>query len=94
MKIVKKSVKNSETILPFSCCPLTFFSEMHWEVLNAVGVDGVWRNFALVFVLLFSSLFFVFLLVLLGQGQPTAIYWKKGGNFTPTPSAPTLFRTS
>ena len=44
--------------------------------------------------LCFSSLFFLrFSLILLGQGKTTAIYWKLG-NFTPTPSTPTPFRTS
>ena len=77
-----------------------------WEVLYGVGVDGVGvifpffyaffaflRIFSLFFR--FSSIFFRFSLLLLnkGQGQTTAIYCKMG-NFTPTPSAPTLCKTS
>ena len=54
----------------------------NWEVLSGVGVDGVGGHCTLFcFSSLFfrlSSLFFFFLLILLGQGQTTAIYWKNG----------------
>ena len=65
-----------------------------WEVLDGVGVHGVGGIFPIFFVFLrSSSFFFLLLLILLGQGQITAIYLRIG-NFTPTPSAPTPFRTS
>ena len=81
---------------------------MIWEVLTGVGADGVgglfhyyfffvflsFSSFFLVFFFfLFFFFFFAFLLILLAQEQTTATYWKMG-NFSPTPSAPTPFRTS
>ena len=78
----------------------------YWEVLNGVGVDGVGVIFPFfyaffVFLRIFLLFFFAFLSFSLlfssspkGQGQTTAKFTAKMGNFTPTPSAPTPCKTS
>ena len=49
---------------------------IYWEVLIGVGVDGVGGNVPLFCCFSsFSSFFFAFLLILLGQEQTTVIYW-------------------
>ena len=54
--------------------------------------------FYALFFVFFCSFFFVFLLLFSsspkGQGQTTAKFTAKMGNFTPTPSAPTPCKTS
>ena len=76
-----------------------------WEVLNGVGVDGVGVispsfftrifPFFFTFFSLSSSLFFAFFSSSpKGQGQTTAKFTAKKGNFTPNPSAPTPCKTS
>ena len=70
-----------------------------WEVFTGVGVDGVGGiipcfSFVLFAFLRFSSVFFLFsfffviLLILLGQGQTTAVYWRNE-EYRSDPSAPT-----
>ena len=77
-----------------------------WEVLNGVGVDGVGVIFPFFYAFfVFFMNFFVFFFAFLrfsslfssspkGQGQTTAKFTAKKGNFTPTPSAPTPCKTS
>ena len=65
----------------------SFVFHFHFLFLRFLRFPLLFFVFLRFFVLLRSSL------ILLGQGQPTAIYWKIG-NFTATPSAPTPFKTS
>ena len=71
----------------------------HWEVLNGVGVDGVGVIFPFfdAFFRFFTHFFAFFSLFSSSpkrQGQTTAKFTAKMGNFTPTPSAPTPCKTS
>ena len=65
-----------------------------WEVPNGVGVDGVGGNFPLfVFIVSLFSLFVAFF-SFSKDTEKQLQFTGKMGNFTLTPSAPTLFKTS
>ena len=95
----------SEKVPHFCFCRVRVLQEFYWEVLNGVGVDGVGVIFPFfyaffVFLRIFS-LFFAFLRFSSlfssppkRQGQTTAKFTARMGNFTPTPSAPTPCKTS
>ena len=82
----------------FSGCVQRVFS---WEVLNGVGVDGVgvispfFMHFSPFYAFFrFSSPFLRFSLLLLKDKGKQQQFTAKMGNCTPTPSAPTPYKTS
>ena len=58
--------------------------------LVQMGLEAIFPFFFFAFL----RFFLLFLVFLLGQEPTTAVFSWKTGTFTPTPSSPTLFRTS
>ena len=87
------SARVSSVLKETAAYSLSFLS-LFQEILNGVGVDGVGGICPFfLFFLRFLCFFFFFSPTLLGQEQRLQLTGRTR-DFTPTPSAPTPFRTS